>query len=84
VRATPRDPDAIMLDCFVCGRKFQCGPHIYNGRNAPGWDEVVCDSCRASNWDGLVPSTWPHVIPALKAKGVEVKLNANGWLDIPG
>jgi hypothetical protein len=59
------------------------GPQVYAGIHVPQWGEHICNSCLASNWDGIVPQTWPHVVPILKAKGVEVTLNARGWIDIP-
>ena len=73
----------IMTDCFMCKRPVQVGPHRYDGRNVPAWNVFICDGCRRANWDGLVPETYPHLIEHLKSKGIDVKLNAKGWLDIP-
>ena len=35
------------------------------------------------NWDGIVPEAFPHLIPYLKSRGVEIKLNARGRIDWP-
>jgi hypothetical protein len=43
---------------------------------------MVCTSCYESNRDGIVPEV-PHLIPYLKSRGVEVRLNATGWIDWP-
>lgn len=72
-----------METCFVCGQQFQRGPHIYNGRMIRGWGELVCDPCIKINHDGIVSESRPHIIPALRSKGVEPKLNANGFIVIP-
>lgn len=77
------DKDAIYETCFVCQRPFRLGPSVYNGRLIPAWGEMMCDACINSNWDGIVPETHTHVIPALEAKGIKVTLNKKGWLDIP-
>ena len=38
-------------------------------------------SCYESNW--VVPEAFPHLIPYLKSRGVEVRLNTIGWIDWP-
>jgi hypothetical protein len=75
--------DRMMLDCFLCKRAFQFGPHIHNGKRIPEWEMMVCDGCYKGNWDGIVPGTRPHLIPYLKSRGLEVKPNAKGWIDWP-
>lgn len=77
------DQTAFFETCILCDRKFQFGPHRYDGRPIPTWGVSVCRLCEASNWDGVVPSSHPRVIEHLQAKGVEIKLNAKGWLPIP-
>jgi len=69
--------------CFVTGKKFRYGPHIYEGRRVAAWDEMISNEAEKWNADGIVPSTYPHVIKALEEKGIEVKLNEKGWLPIP-
>jgi hypothetical protein len=44
---------------------------------------MTCTSCYESNRDGIVPEVFPHVIPYLKSRGVEIKLNARGWINWP-
>jgi hypothetical protein len=44
---------------------------------------MVCDRCRGSTWDGIVPGSFPHLERHLQAKGIPVKLNDKGWIDWP-
>jgi hypothetical protein len=44
---------------------------------------MVCRQCYPSNWDGLVPEQYPHLIEHLQKKGCEIKLNSRGLLDWP-
>jgi hypothetical protein len=59
------------------------GPLIYNGRRITKWDTMVCSRCPERNWDGIVPEKHPDLIPHLRSRGIEVKLNARGWIDWP-
>ena len=77
------DDVAIQYDCFFCSRPFRFGPHISNGKRIAAWDVMVCTRCYQGNWDGIVPTTRPHLVPYLESRGVAVKLNANGWIDFP-
>jgi hypothetical protein len=70
-------------DCILCSRPFQFGPHVYNGRHIRQWDVQICDRCCRSNWDGIVPETYPGLFEQLKAKNIPFVLNDRGWLDIP-
>ena len=72
-----------MYECFLCKQSFQFGPHIYDGKRIPGWDVMVCRGCYAANWDGIVPSTYPHLIPYLESRGASVALNEKGWIPWP-
>lgn len=69
--------------CFLCRRDFRVGPHLYEGRRVPAWDIMMCDACRSTNWDGIVPEMHPHLMRHLAERGMEVSLNKNGWLDVP-
>ncbi len=44
--------DRFMFPCFMCGRQFQMGPHIYNGKFIDLYKISVCKGCYDSNWDG--------------------------------
>lgn len=76
-------PETITYDCFLCRRDFKFGHGSYNGKYIKPWDIMVCDGCFGGNWDGIVPSTYPHLITHLKNKGIEPRLNAKGWLPWP-
>jgi len=72
-----------MCDCFLCSRAFQFGPHRYEGRRILAWDIMVCDTCYGGNHDGIVPTSYPHLVPHLEARGIQVVLNTRGWLPFP-
>lgn len=82
VRGTGSDME-IWEQCACCGGEFQFGPHVYNIQNAPGWNVLLCDTCRPPfrlQWE---VSPTPRLIAALKAKGITVPLNKNGMLTHP-
>ena len=64
--------------CFLCRQAFEFGSRAYEGRSIPAWEMIVCTSWYESNWDGIVPEVFPHLIPYLKSRRVEVTLNARG------
>lgn len=69
--------------CFLCQQKIKLGPHRYEGRNIPAWGILICNNCRRANHDGIVPSTYPHLIKHLDDQNIDYQLNAEGWIDIP-
>ena len=75
--------DKFFYDCFLCNRPFQFGPHVYDGRPVRQWDILMCNRCLRGNWDGIVLEGHPKLQQHLAAKGLQVRLNASGWLDIP-
>lgn len=75
--------DAIMVKCFLCGKSFQAGPHAYHGRHVKVWGINFCAPCDEGNHDGIVPDVHPHLVKHLKDIGIEVRLNAKGWIDLP-
>lgn len=77
-----QDPK-FFVECFLCKRDFQYGPHIYAGRPIKPWKISVCTPCIDMNWDGVVPDSHPDLIPHLQSEGVAFELNAEGWLKIP-
>jgi hypothetical protein len=68
--------------CILCA-----GPFTDKRRPIPlsGWDVEVCESCREWNWDGVVPGTpmGTRLIRHLQERGIEPRLNANGWIEWP-
>lgn len=82
-RATPPEDGALTYDCFLCGRKFQFSKGRYDGLYIRAWEIMVCRACHAGNWDGIVPSTYPHLIKHLREKGVDTPLNGRGWIPWP-
>jgi hypothetical protein len=68
--------------CFLCHQPFEFGSQVYQGRRIPEWD-MMCTRCYERNRDGIVPELCPHLIPYLKSRGMEIKLNAGGRIDWP-
>jgi hypothetical protein len=69
--------------CFLWRQAFEFGSRAYEGSRIPAWEMMVCTSRYESNCDGIVAEVFPHLIPYLKSRGVEVRLNARGWIDWP-
>jgi hypothetical protein len=82
--AMKMDGEKIFCDCILCDVPFQRGPHVYNGRHIGAWDVEICDLCVSRNRDGIMPDRHPRLIAHLRTKGVPIKLNPKGWLNIPG
>ena len=72
-----------METCFLCQRQFQYGPHVYNGTWLRSWQIIACRGCLSGNHDGIVPTTFPHLLDHLKAKGVKLTYNDQGWICLP-
>jgi hypothetical protein len=77
------DDGKTFYDCFLCKRPFQFGPHVYKGRHIAAWGIQLCEVCLRSNWDGIVLEGHPQLEQHLKDKGIPIRLNGRGWLDIP-
>ena len=77
----PKVRAPFMFDCQMCGREFQFGHHIYDGKFIPAYQLHVCQTCFEGNWDGWAPHHESRLIARLKAKGIEVpKRNREGYL----
>jgi hypothetical protein len=68
-------------ECFLCRRPYKFGIHHYDGRPVPQLGMNICHSCERANWDGIVPDA--RILAHLNEKGITVRLNKNGWIDIP-
>ena len=69
--------------CFLCHQPFEFGSQVYQGRRISEWDMMTCTSCYESNCDGIVPEEFPHLIPYLISRGIEIIPNARGRIDWP-
>ncbi len=78
--------EPVHFNCFLCEVERQHGPEIYEGRNVPDWKTWICNDCRLSNIDGIVPDTpqGEKLIAYIEARGVAYKLNTRGRIFIPG
>jgi hypothetical protein len=65
------------LPCFLCERR---SPH---GRYFPAWKMTICQTCYHSNWNGVMPPTWPHLLPYLEKNGYGIEYSDAGSLRWP-
>lgn len=67
--------------CEICGRRFQFGPHVYNGQRIPAYEITVCKVCFDGNWDGWGMRAEPVLIAHLKSRGIPIpERNAQGFI----
>lgn len=80
---TVNGEDQIFDDCACCGIEFRRGPGIHHGQNVPGWNVLLCHTCKPpfSPYHEIEPT--PRLLAALKGKGVSVTPNKNGMLIAP-
>jgi hypothetical protein len=77
------DGAAFLSECFLCRQRFRGAPHRYEARRVQAWDILVCDVCYRGNWDGIIPGRFPHLEEYLRARGIEIELNARGNIELP-
>jgi hypothetical protein len=82
-KCSEHDEHKVMYNCFLCRSSFQFGPHRYDGKPVNAWGIVVCLRCKSANWDGIVPTTYPHLIAHLNEKRIEPEINVKGWICWP-
>jgi hypothetical protein len=58
----------IMMECDTCSKKFQFGPHQYEGRVINLYGITVCDTCWTGSWDGWAPHFEPIIQKHLAEK----------------
>lgn len=61
-----------MEECFMCGEKYQMGPHIYNGEIIHKYGIGVCRNCYTANWDGWAPHHEEKLIAHLKRMNLPI------------
>lgn len=69
--------------CLLCRKTFNFGGGSYRGRYFRQWKASICEGCCSANHDGIVPTTYPWLVPHLKTIGVEIVLNEKGWIPLP-
>ncbi|WP_137405873.1 MULTISPECIES: hypothetical protein [Sphingobium] len=75
--------EAIKINCEVCGRPKDYGPHVYDLRKLQGYGIMACTICCSANEDGWGPFPEPIILKRLEEKGIEPpKRNAKGWLPL--
>ena len=73
--------EKFMTNCELCGRSFQFGPQVYDGKVIPRYQLTVCMSCWKGNWDGWNPRHEALLIAHSKAEGLPIpERNEKGWL----
>ncbi len=74
---------AMTTQCFMCQSHVPFGNGNYQAKRILPWDIMVCDTCRQGNWDGIVPSSYPHFVKHLQDCGLSFELNKKGWIEWP-
>lgn len=82
IECTKYSPKVKYLEkCFLCGKKIQMGPHLYEGHICKGYGFLVCDICWRGNWDGWAPYYEAKILEFLKENNIkEVERLPNGLL----
>jgi hypothetical protein len=44
---------------------------------------TICQTCYHGNWNGVMPGTWPHLLPYLQKKGFGIEYSESGFLRWP-
>ncbi len=71
----------IFETCFLCGSKFQMGPHRYDGTWNKTYRMSTCGSCHKMSSDGWSPRHETAIIEHLEEHGLPIPArNANGLL----
>lgn len=71
----------VMFSCFMCGDKFQMGPHTYKGKFISSYKISVCENCYKGNWDGWTLHYEERLLPHLKENGIPIpERNEKGWV----
>jgi len=72
--------EPIQQTCELCGKKYQHGPHRYEGHHSALFDLWVCDPCWEGNRDGWSPRHEATLLAHLEKKGLPVPdKNEKGW-----
>ncbi len=69
--------------CFLCGRSFECGPHLYKGRHIDTWNISVCQGCHSSPFGEVPPIYTSKVRRHLDERGIQYRRNSQGWIEWP-
>lgn len=70
-----------ILTCDLCGKRFQMGPHRYDGEFASLYKITVCKICWDGNWDGWNPGHEKYLLEKLKENGLPIpERNEKGLL----
>ena len=73
--------DKIMLNCELCNRAYQFGPHLYSGKYIRKYELSVCMGCYTVNHDGWAPHLEEKIIKHIENKGLSIpRKNCNGYL----
>lgn len=74
------DEFKFMVRCDMCGREFQMGPHVYEGKYIKRYKLNACDGCFGSNWDGWGPFYEEQFVAHLVKLGIPIpERNIRGW-----
>jgi len=69
-----------IYECFLCDGPFEFGQRTYRGKRVRAWDIMVCNDCLATNRDGIVPETYPHLAVHLEVRRIQPEKISEGWI----
>lgn len=62
----------IMVQCDLCGKEYQHGPHRYEGHKWHQFDMMVCEICHSTSHDGIPPIYEGVFKKILEQKGIAI------------
>lgn len=73
----------VMVSCVFCERKFQFGPHRYDGKHISKSQIALCKICLNASWDGVGPTYEAKFLSHLEAKGLPIpEQNSKGFYSL--
>jgi hypothetical protein len=79
--------DETSYQCLCCGKKFpisSIGGGHYPIRPVRAWaGALICEPCRSSDWDGIVPERKTLLAAHFAKHGISPVENEKGWWSIP-
>jgi len=82
-RTISGDKVVFWYGCDLCGKEYQYGGGIYNGRNLSHYKLDVCNSCLRNNNDGLAPFYEAKFLAHLEKHNIPVPArNEKNWFPL--
>lgn len=69
------------VNCFICMKSPQMGPHRYEGFGVKEWGVTCCESSVRHTPDGVVET--PDLLERMSEHGIEPRYNRKGHIVVP-